>query len=234
MVSVILFFCVLALTAGWWLSKQGVMEKPWLEQGAGGDIPLSGTLGFPAAKVALGIFLAVAGSLFALFISAYSMRMQLPDWRALPMPRILWLNTGMLFLSSIALHKAQLAIRRQEIEEARLSLLAAGIAALAFLAGQLLAWRLLMSEGYALAGNPANTFFYMMTGMHGLHLLGGLIGLSRTLEKAWREILPNRLTLSIDLCAMYWHFMLIVWLVIFAVLTGWAGQIVDICRQLLT
>jgi cytochrome c oxidase subunit 3 len=73
-----------------------------------------------------------------------------------------------------------------------------------------------------------------LTGAHGLHLLGGLVALSRTTEKAWRETVTSRLRLSVDLCATYWHFMLLVWLVFLSVLTGWAGEFVDICRQLLT
>jgi len=173
----------------------------------------------------------VIGSLFALFISAYAMRMQLPDWRTLPVPRILWLNTAMLGLSSLALHGARRAAERGEMPELRVSLLAGGISALAFLSGQLLAWRQLSQEGYFLAANPANAFFYILTGLHGLHLLGGLVALGRTTEKAWRESATERLRLSVELCATYWHFLLLVWLVFLSVLTGWAGGFVDICRD---
>jgi cytochrome c oxidase subunit 3 len=115
-----------------------------------------------------------------------------------------------------------------------MDLLAAGISALAFLSGQLLAWRQLTGEGYLLAANPANSFFYVLTGVHGLHLLGGLVALGRTTEKAWRETITERLRLSVELCATYWHFLLIVWLVFLSILTGWAGEFLDICRQLLT
>lgn len=234
MASTLLFFVVLAAIAGWWLSKQGLMQKPWLEQGVGGDVPLPNTISHSSSKVGLGIFLAVAGTLFALVISAYSMRMQQADWQALPVPGILWLNTGMLLLSSIALHRAQISARRQQMDETRISLLAAGISALAFLSGQILAWKQLVSGGYILSGNPANTFFYILTGAHGLHLLGGLVALGRTIQKAWRVDNSRRLALSVELCAIYWHFMLLVWLVIFGIVTGWANRLVDICRQLLT
>jgi cytochrome c oxidase subunit 3 len=118
--------------------------------------------------------------------------------------------------------------------ELRMGLLAAGISAMAFLSGQLLAWRQLTGEGYLLAANPANAFFYVLTGVHGLHLLGGLVALGRTTEKAWRETTTEPLRLSVELCATYWHFLLLVWLVFLSVLTGWAGEFVDICRQLLT
>jgi len=230
--SILLFLSVLAVIGAWWLSRQGLASKPWLEQGAASTLPVGSLT--PPSKIGLGIFLAVVGSLFALFISAYAMRMQLPDWRALPLPGILWLNTAMLVLSSLALHSATNAARRGEMQALRMGLLAAGVSALAFLSGQLLAWRQLSNEGYLLAANPANAFFYVLTGAHGLHLLGGLVALGRTTEKAWHETATEPLRLSVELCATYWHFLLLVWFVALSVLTGWAGEFVDICRQLLT
>lgn len=230
--SILLFLSVLAVIGAWWLSRQGLTSKPWLEQGMADALPEANAT--PPSKIGLGIFLAVVGSLFALFISAYAMRMQLPDWRTLPVPGILWLNTTMLVLSSFALHRAKRAAYQGEMSELRMDLLAAGISALAFLSGQLLAWRQLTGEGYLLAANPANSFFYVLTGVHGLHLLGGLVALGRTTEKAWRETVTERLRLSVELCAIYWHFLLVVWLVFLSILTGWAGEFMDICRQLLT
>ena len=232
--SILVFLTVLLIIATWWLSRQGLMSKPWLEQGAAVDWPAARHAPSSAAKVGLGVFLAVVGSLFALLISAYAIRMQMPDWRALPLPRILWLNTGMLVLSSIALHGARKAARRGDDEELKLGLLAAGVTALAFLSGQLLAWRQLTDDGYLLASNSANAFFYVLTGIHGLHLLGGLIALGRTIARTWRGIAPERLQLSVELCATYWHFLLFVWLVLLSILTGWAGNVIDICRQLLS
>lgn len=234
MSSILVFLTLLLIIATWWLSRHGLMSKPWLEQGVPVDMPMARSTSSSAAKVGLGVFLAVVGSLFALFISAYAIRMQLPDWRALPLPKILWLNTGMLVLSSIALHGARKAAGRGEDVELRLGLLAAGVTALAFLSGQLLAWRQLTADGYLLASNSANAFFYVLTGIHGLHLLGGLVALGRTIARAWRGIAPERLRLSVELCATYWHFLLFVWLVLLSILTGWAGNVIDICRQLLT
>ncbi|TIX95412.1 MAG: cytochrome-c oxidase, partial [Mesorhizobium sp.] len=139
----------------------------------------------PTAKIGLGVFLAVVGCLFSLFTSAYFMRMGLSDWRPLPLPRLLWLNTGVLLLSSIALQCAVVAARKGQIDNVRLGLATAGFTSFAFLIGQLMAWRQLTEDGYLLAANPANSFFYLITGMHGLHILGGLIGLGRTSVGAW-------------------------------------------------
>ena len=71
--------------------------------------------------------------------------------------------------------------------------------------------------------------------MHGLHILGGLVALGRD-DRAGpgAAMAPDRLRLSVELCAIYWHFLLLVWLVLFVLLAGWADDFVDICRQLLT
>ncbi|MFC1459804.1 cytochrome c oxidase subunit 3 [Microvirga arabica] len=232
--SILFFLSILAIIATWWLSRQGLASKPWLEQGEAAVLPNIPVQTTDPATIGLRVFLAVVGSFFALFISAYAMRMQLPDWRSLPLPPILWLNTIMIALSSIALHGATVAVRRGERSELKVSLLAAGIAALAFLSGQLVAWQELASEGYGLTINPANDFFYVLTGAHGLHLVGGLVVLARTAGKAWRGPTTERLRLPVELCATYWHFLLLLWLVLLSIWTGWAGEFIDICRQLLT
>ena len=231
--SILFFLSILAIIATWWLSRQGLASKPWLEQGAVGTLQELPPVPPAAAKVGLGVLLAVIGSFFALFISAYAMRMQLPDWRTLPLPPILWLNTAMLVASSLALHGARAATHRGEAAELKLSLLAASVSSLAFLAGQLVAWRQLTGEGYPLTANPANDFFYVLTGAHGLHLLGGLAALALITAKAWRRRMTEKQRLSVELCATYWHFLLVVWLVLLSIWTGWAGGFIDICRQLL-
>ena len=169
--------------AGWWLSHQRLMAKPWLEQGSTAAFPGTESGSMPAAKVGLGVFLAVVGCLFALFTSAYFMRMGLSDWRALPVPPILWLNTGVLVLSSVALQCALIAARNGQMDMVRLGLVTGGLTAFAFLVGQLMAWRDLEAGGFFLTANPANSFFYLITGMHGLHIVGGLVGLGRTTVK---------------------------------------------------
>jgi cytochrome c oxidase subunit 3 len=232
--AIILFMAGIAAIAGWWLSQQRLGAKPWLEEGVMVDLREESTSSLPAAKIGLGVFLAVVGSLFALFISAYSMRMNMVDWRALPLPRLLWFNTGVLVLSSVALQWAHMAARRNDIDGVIVGLCAGGASAVIFLVGQLLAWRQLNVAGYFLASNPANSFFYLITAVHGLHLMGGLVALGRTTAKVWRGAELTQVRLSVELCAIYWHFLLLVWLVLLGLLTGWTDDFVDICRQLLT
>lgn len=233
MSAIILFLTVIAIIVGWWLSQQRLTAKPWLEEGPIGVFPGTGAMTSPAAKIGLGVFLAVAGCLFTLFISAYSMRMNMADWRALPVPKLLWFNTAVLALSSVALQWAHLAARRNDMDGVILGLLAGGAAAVIFLAGQLLAWRQLIVAGYFMASNPANSFFYLLTAVHGLHLTGGLAALGKTTAKVWRSTRVTEAQLSVELCTIYWHFLLLVWLVLLGLLTGWTDDFVNICRQLL-
>jgi cytochrome c oxidase subunit 3 len=234
MSAIILFMAGIAAIAGWWLSQQRLTAKPWLEEGLIADFREESTSSLPPAKIGLGVFLAVVGSLFALFISAYSMRMNMVDWRTLPMPRLLWFNTAVLVLSSVALQWAHMAARRNDVDGVIVGLCAGGASAVTFLVGQLLAWQQLSVAGFFLASNPANSFFYLITAVHGLHVMGGLVAVGRTTAKVWRGAAVTQVRLSVELCAIYWHFLLLVWLVLLGLLTGWTDNLVDICRQLLS
>lgn len=233
--SVVLVFILVVIGFSlWWLAQQRITSKPWLEVGPD---PIGGPegMGLPTPKIALGIFLAVVGALFALFASAYFMRMEFVDWQAMPLPRLVWLNTGLLVLASVLLQCALVAARRGDAATMRLGLGVGTVATLGFLAGQLAAWRELGASGFGLGGNPANSFFYMLTAMHALHILGGLVALARTMPLAWSdEAADDRLALRIELCATYWHFLLLVWLGLLTLFAGWAAEFIAICRQLLT
>src|SRR5215210_758682 len=118
--ATILFFAGLSVVAVWWLSKHRLTSKPWLEQGAAGEFPGSGASPVPTAKMGLVVLLASLGALFALFISAYLMRMQLADWRPVPRPTILWINTGILMMSSAALQWTRAAADRDDLARVRI------------------------------------------------------------------------------------------------------------------
>ncbi|MGQ0444370.1 MAG: cytochrome c oxidase subunit 3 [Beijerinckiaceae bacterium] len=210
-----LFLAVIAAISGWWLVQQRLTAKPWLEPGAIAD---PGASSLPAAKIGLAVLLAVIGCLFTLLISGYSMRMGMGVWTPAPVPKLLWLNTFVLILSSGALHWARVAARLGRMDGVKAGLLAGGVFAFAFLVGQLIAWRELDASGYFLTANSAAAFFYLITGVHGLHILGGQVALGRTMDKAWQGVAVAKVRLSVELCATYWHFLLLVWLVLFALL----------------
>ena len=229
-ITILFLLGPIGVIVAWWLSRQRLMAKPWLEVSAIGEVPDTGASSSPAAKFGLGVFLAVVSSLFALFISAYFMRMQVADWVQLPAPKLLWFNTGVLILSSVALQYAQVAARRGRRQDVGDGLIVGGLFALTFLVGQLFAWRQLNAAGYFLAANPGNAFFYLFTGLHGLHLLGGLVVLGWTADKVWRGFEVNQVRLSVRLCAIYRHYLLALWLVLFSILTPWVGDFAAFCR----
>lgn len=234
---IVVFLAVIAVIAGWWLSQQQLMAKPWLNVNSIGDIPARNEPSMPLAQVGLGVFLVVAGCLFALLVSAYFMRIEIGPvdgvvLRGMPIPAMLWVNTGVLVLSSIALQCADIAVRRGQRDVMRDALLLGAVSALVFLAGQILVWWQLVDAGYFAAGNPANAFFYLLTGVHGVHVAGGLFALGRTVTKVWNGVPGARLRVSVRLCTIYWHFLLLIWLILLALLTGWADDIIVICRAL--
>ncbi len=192
-------------------------EKSWLAESS--DPELDGPVSsLPTPTFGLRLFFIVATVLFSVIIVAYTERMLFADWRPMPEPWVLWLNTGILVLSSVALQWARSAAHNGEIGDVRSGLLAGGALALVFLAGQLVAWQQLMALGYYASENPANGFFYMITTLHGLHLLGGLLVLGWATDKLWRGVELDKMRMTVELCAVYWHFLLVVWLVLFGLL----------------
>ncbi|MBY5408981.1 cytochrome-c oxidase [Rhizobium leguminosarum] len=233
---ILVFLAAIAAIIIWWLSGQRLTSKPWLETGSVQLPEHDGTeqRQLPSVKIGLFVFLGVVGAVFSLAVSAYFMRMASADWWGMPVPRLLWVNTAALALSSAALQWARREAGHGRMESLRPALVAGLALAVFFLVGQIQAWRELTAAGYVLADNPANSFFYMLTGLHGLHILGGLAVLTHTTVRAFStDVAPDRLRLSVDLSAIYSHFMLAVWLLLFALFAGWANDFVDLCRTLL-
>ena len=93
-----------------------------------------------------------------------------------------------------------------------------GILGIVFLAGQIEVWRMLSAAGLYLASNLHGSFFYVLSGMHAVHILGGLIALSLVVRKAWSGKLNSQAFEPVRLCALYWHFMGGVWLLLLLLL----------------
>jgi len=196
-------------------------------------------------RARLGMSVAVVGivMIFVSLTSAYVVRQGLPtldpntgqlvhDWFALPLPRLLLVNTLVLLLSSLTMEFS----RRRAAREAALAreestpgvsfartlpfpwLAYTIVLGLCFLACQWLAWRELAARGFYISTNPSSSFFYLLTGMHGLHLLGGVVALF-VAGGAYvlRKSLDTR-SVILDVAGWYWHFMAVLWLFIFFLL----------------
>ena len=198
---------------------QQLLAKPWMTTGAAlEDLRHPDEARRAAKRLALRVFLAVVAVLFMLLVVAYGGRMGYEDWRPAPQLRLLWANTFVLILSSVALQWAQYSVRHERMDAMRVGLLAAGAFTVVFLFGQLLAWRQLSTMGYFDVSNPAIAFFYLITGLHGLHLLGGLVAWGRTVARVRGRFDVAKVRQSVELCTLYWHFLLGVWLVLFGLL----------------
>ncbi|WP_088330355.1 cytochrome c oxidase subunit 3 [Lacimicrobium sp. SS2-24] len=194
-------------------------EKPWLQ----------GNVVLPEQKSpervrrsALKVLLSVISVLFLLFFVAFLMRSQYPDWRPLAeepgQPLYyqgqLWLNTLYLVLSSFCFHWASVAVKRNSLKASQVGILVGGLFAAAFIGGQLIFWQQLQEQGFFVNHSPALSFFYLFTGLHIAHLVGGII--------AWTMALFSLRTdqSRVALCATYWHYLLVLWGVLFALLVS--------------
>ena len=196
---------------------KALLEKPWLTDSRPAEVIHSGGAArMTTLKAGLWLFLAVVTALFALLSSAYFGRMSMPDWAPLQEPRLLWLNTGLLVLSSFAMQWAATSAHRERTAGVRAGLLTGGVLAVAFLVGQIVVWRHLSELGYFATANPAYAFFYVITAVHALHITGGLVVLGVAADNAWRSDDAAAMRRAARLCAIYWHFLLVVWVALFA------------------
>ena len=173
-----------------------------------------------AASTGLWVFIGVCSALFGLFFAAYVMRLSGVEGYPLLMPWQFWLSTAMLVAGSLALERAAGLAKRGG--NWRGPWTAGGALALAFVLTQLWAWSALGAAQVLPQGNPAASFLYLLTGMHGLHVLGGLIAwglVARHLANSNQADQAPQALWRIGLCARFWHFLLALWLLLFATLS---------------
>jgi cytochrome c oxidase subunit 3 len=176
----------------------------------GGEGPPAGPAFGPPARFGLWAFMGTVTMLFVGFTSAYLVRRASPDWRPLDPPPLLWLNTAVLLASSVLLERARGRLRAWAPGEALRWLSGAGLLGLLFLAGQVGAWRQLSGQGVFLASSPHSSFFYLLSGVHGAHLLGGL-GWFASALLGLRGLALTPGEDGLGLLATYWHFLALVW-----------------------
>lgn len=169
----------------------------------------------PPGLVRMGLFLA-CGSMAVLFgslVFAYYWRKSEPGvWDQVPLPGSLWVSTAIILVSSVVFERARRTYARGlHAPASRLMTLTGALGAL-FVGAQLVAWRGLIANGAYLEQNPYSGFFYLFTGLHAAHLLGGLAGIAYvTLSRARRREI-------VDAAAYYWHFLGVLWIALFFVL----------------
>ncbi|AXS41384.1 cytochrome-c oxidase [Breoghania sp. L-A4] len=196
-----------------------ITAKPWTQAQALIDNAHTGpTFALPRASLGLRVFLGVVTVLFVLLITAYGARMVQEDWRPTPPISLLWTNTVLLILGSGALQLALIGSETGRTHWLNRGVAFGGIFTLAFLGGQIVAWNQLSTLPAFEVTNPAIAFFYMITIAHALHMGGGMVALGRVTTRLWREGDTEEVQGSLGRCALYWHTLLIIWLVLFGLL----------------
>lgn len=185
----------------------------------------------PGAPAQTGVWVGIAAITmsFAAYSSALIIRQSAnPDWQHFTLPRILFFNTLVVLTSSVTMYAARPRSRATVDRSGTVTAVDAPhpawlyltiILGFLFLAGQILAWRNLSAQGLTLASSPSSSFFYLLTAMHGLHLLGGLAGLFYVVYRVRRSS-TERAASAYKAASLYWHFMTVLWLYLFAMLAN--------------
>jgi cytochrome c oxidase subunit 3 len=175
---------------------------------------------FPITKEQIGLWVLLTGiiMLFAGLTSAYIVLRGVPTWQNIELPSLLWPNTFLLLLSSLTIEIAKRAVRRNRVATMNRWLGVTTVLGALFVVGQLAVWRQLVYAGVYLPSTLQSGFFYILTGLHGLHITGGIVALGYVMSKAFKNRLSAFSHQSLKLCATYWHFMDALWVYLFLLL----------------
>ena len=174
-----------------------------------------------AYRITMWVVIAAIVMMFAALSSAYIILSFDNERRRVTMPRMFFLSTGIIILSSFTIETAKRSLKRESETRFRGWTIATLVLGLFFLAAQVMGWRELAAQGVYFASHPHSTFFYFFTGVHGVHLLGGIAGLSYLAIRARRsgragKFMPQET--SAGLMSLYWHTMDALWIWLFLLL----------------
>lgn len=166
-------------------------------------------------KFALWLFIVTVVMIFASLTSAYIVRQSEGNWLEFDLPEIFWYTSGIIVASSITLHWAYLAAKRDELNQVRVGMFLTTLLGVAFLVGQWYSWVALVDRDVYFVGNPSGSFLYVFTGLHAIHLISGVIFLIIVLISSFRYKVHSKDMTRMEMCATYWHFLGGLWLYLF-------------------
>ncbi len=193
-------------------------EEPFHWDGdGGGDGGDSRDRGASRQTSMVGLIVMMSASVmtFAALAAALIIRRGLGnDWHKMPLPWILWPNTGVLLLSSVVLDTARRRLHRGNRVLFNWLWCTGAVLGALFLAGQTAAWQEMHATGKFLTSNPSNGFFYVLTWTHAAHAIAGLIALIYVAIMALRFRLGPRKRTVVDVSTMFWHFLDVLWILL--------------------
>ncbi|GAB2498510.1 MAG: cytochrome oxidase subunit III [Cytophagales bacterium] len=166
-------------------------------------------------KFALWLFMVTVVMLFAAWTSAYIVRQAEGNWLEYDLPQVFWITSGIVVLSSIALQWAYFSAKKDNFANLRTGMVLTVLLGIGFLVGQWYSWVALVDREVFFVGNPAGSFLYVITGMHALHLISGLIFLIIVLISTFRLKVHSQAMNTMEMATTYWHFLGGLWLYLF-------------------
>ena len=176
------------------------------------------TLAMHPKKFALWLFIVSIVMIFASMTSAYLVRQAEGNWLEFELPFIFWINSAILVASSITVQWAYFSAKRDNLEALKIAMGITTLLGIAFLVGQWFSWVNLVDMRVFLVGNPSGSFLYVITGLHALHLVTGIVFLIIVLVASFRYKVHAKNMVRMEMCATYWHFLDILWLYLFVFL----------------
>jgi cytochrome c oxidase subunit III len=169
----------------------------------------------PTFKILLWLSMVSMVMMFAGLTSGYIVRQAEGNWFVFELPPVFYLSTVFIIASSVSLHWAFLSVKKNNFKGLRTGLIITLGLGLAFTFTQLTAWSELVNMGVFFTGNPSGSFLYVLTGMHLLHLFGGIIYLMVITTRSIQNRYNSTNMLPVELCAIYWHFLDGLWVYLF-------------------
>ena len=179
------------------------------------DAPVEQPLSMHPKKFALWLFIVTVVMIFAAFTSAHIVRQADGDWLIYDLPSMLWYTSGIIILSSVFMQWAYSAAKKDKPEQVKLALSITTVLGILFLVGQVKAWGQMVDANVYFTGNPAGSFLYIFTGIHGLHLVSGVIYLIYMLISSFRYKVHSKNMLNMEMSATWWHFLGGLWIYLF-------------------
>lgn len=173
------------------------------------------TLSMNPRKFILWLFIVSIIMLFAAMTSAYLVRRAEGNWLEYVIPSIFKYSSVVLVMSSLTMHWAYLSAKKDNFGNLKIAITVTFVLGAIFLYMQFLGWVDLVNENVFFVGNPAGSFMYIFTGLHGFHLISGIIVLVFALVAAFRLRIHAKSLNQIEIAATYWHFLDILWLYLF-------------------
>jgi cytochrome c oxidase subunit 3 len=176
-------------------------------------------------KFTLWVAIASILMMFAGLTSAYIVKKNSGNWLEFDLPKVFWYSTFVILLSSVMIHLAGKAFKAREVGRYRILITVTALLGLLFLALQVMGFLDLEARGIALTGaksNSASSFLLVITGLHMVHVLGGVIALLVVFIRAYARKVKNYSSLPIDLVSTYWHFVDVLWIYLF-IFYNWIG-----------